>query len=325
MSRPVPDSVGFVVIGRNEGSRLEDCLRSVLKMSKQAVYADSASSDGSPELAERLGAAVTRLPAECRLTAARGRNAGYRELRRLFPQCRFVQFLDGDCILQPEWVATALTFLQGHADVAVVCGRRFEAHPDASIYNRICDREWDTPIGEATECGGDALMRCDAFDEVGGYRAELQAGEEPEMTSRMCAAGWKIWRIDELMTEHDARMHSLRQWWRRAQRGGYGYAQVWSLTGGKSKRLYGRQLQSALFWAVLLPLVVIVAAIVVHQPLLLLALPVLYGVQLARIAARAPREQPWTTAALVLVAKIPEALGAARYVLSGKRNVPEYK
>ena len=110
------------------------------------------------------------LPADGQLSAARGRNAGYAELKKRFPECDAVQFLDGDCVLQPGWIDAGLTFLREHPEVAAVCGRRFEAFPDASIYNALCDQEWNTPIGEATECGGDALMRVEAFDQVGGYR-----------------------------------------------------------------------------------------------------------------------------------------------------------
>ena len=61
-------SVGFVVIGRNEGERLEQCLRSVLAVSNRVVYADSASTDGSVQLAERLGASVVALAQDGKLT-----------------------------------------------------------------------------------------------------------------------------------------------------------------------------------------------------------------------------------------------------------------
>jgi len=318
--------VGFVVIGRNEGPHLERCLRSVLAVSSRAVYADSASTDESVRTAERLGVTVVQLPADGRLNAARGRNAGYKELRARFPECEVVQFLDGDCILQPEWVSRAVEFLQGQPDVAVVCGRRFEAHPEASIYNALCDQEWDTPVGEAVECGGDALVRCAALDEIGGYNPALLAGEEPEMCARLRAAGWRIWRIDAPMTEHDARIHSLKQWWRRTQRGGFGYAQVWSVTKGLPHRLYGRNLRSALVWAVALPLLIVLAAVLLRQPLILLLLPLAYGLQLLRIMRHSRGAHRLAKAALILLAKFPEAIGAVRFLLSGGGGrVAEYK
>ena len=50
------DSVAFVVIGRNEGERLGDCLRPLLALTPRVIYVDSASTDESVELARRLGA-----------------------------------------------------------------------------------------------------------------------------------------------------------------------------------------------------------------------------------------------------------------------------
>ena len=286
----------------------------------------SASTDGSVSTAERLGAAVVQLPPDGRLTAARGRNAGYKELRARFPECETVQFLDGDCILQSEWIPAGLAFLEAHPNVAVVCGRRFEAHAETSIYNALCDEEWDTPVGESLECGGDALVRCAALDQIGGYNGDLLAGEEPEMTARMRAAGWRIWRIDVPMSEHDANIRSLRQWWRRTQRGGFGYAQVWAATKGLPKRLYGRQLRSALTWVIAAPLFTVLAATLLREPLILLLLPSAYALQFARIARNCSAPAKLTKAALILLAKIPEAIGAARFLLAGGgRHVPEYK
>ena len=46
--------VGIVVIGRNEGERLRTALASALGQASACVYADSQSSDGSPELARQI-------------------------------------------------------------------------------------------------------------------------------------------------------------------------------------------------------------------------------------------------------------------------------
>src|SRR5690242_10244250 len=103
--------VGFVVIGRNEGPRLEQCLRSVLAVCERVVYADSASTDESSAIAERLGIDVVSLAEDGRLSAARGRNVGYAELAIRFPECDAVQFLDGDCVLQTGWIERGTAFL----------------------------------------------------------------------------------------------------------------------------------------------------------------------------------------------------------------------
>jgi hypothetical protein len=102
----------------------------------------------------------------------------------------FVQFVDGDCEIVEGWMAIAYRELSARPRAAVVCGRRRERFPAASIYNRLCDMEWNTTIGEAKACGGDALIRERAFAEVGGYDGSVIAGEEPEMCVRLRERGW---------------------------------------------------------------------------------------------------------------------------------------
>ncbi len=40
------------------------------------------------------------------------------------------------------------------------------------------------------------MMRVAALRDVGGYREDLIAGEEPELCVRLRQAGWRIWRLD---------------------------------------------------------------------------------------------------------------------------------
>ena len=319
--------VGFVVIGRNEGERLEQSLRTLRAVSDQVVYVDSGSTDGSVHLACDLGAIAIELDDSAPHTAARGRNAGFREARERFPACEYVQFIDGDCILEPGWLESATKFLDTNPKAAIACGRRIEAHPDESFYNRLIDEEWNTPIGRADYSGGDALVRASAFEQIGGFRPELKAGEQPEMTTRVRAAGWEIWRIDAPMTIHDARIHRFGQWWTRSVRGGYGYAEVWSTTGQLPRRVFDAQLRRAFFWTLGLPLVVMVVALIVREPLLLLALPAIYGAQILRIAVRRGLSlRSVQSAAMILLAKLPESIGALSYFLGQKSNrLADYK
>ena len=147
--------IGLVVIGRNEGERLRQCLLSGIGKVAHIVYVDSGSTDGSIELARALGVDVVELDLSTPFTAARARNAGFAHLLQKDAQLEFVQFVDGDCEVVEGWIGSALAQLEAQSDVAVVCGRRRERFPEQSIYNRLCDMEWDTPIGEAKACGGD--------------------------------------------------------------------------------------------------------------------------------------------------------------------------
>ncbi len=218
--------VSVVVIGRNEGDRLVRCLESIRAMEPppgpvEIVYVDSASTDGSPERARSLGVTVVEVKPE-RPCAAVGRNAGWKAARGTY-----VLFLDGDTVLAPGFVRRALASLEEPSGkVAVAWGHRREIDVAGSLYNRVLDLDWVYPPGPSEFCGGDALMRRDVLEEVGGYDESLIAGEEPEMCRRMRAKGWVILHLDAAMTGHDLAMRSFSAYWRRAFRAGFAYAEV---------------------------------------------------------------------------------------------------
>jgi hypothetical protein len=113
-----------------------------------------------------------------------------------------------------------------------VCGRRRERFPERSVYNRLCDLEWNTPAGPAKSCGGDVLIRVAPFTAAGGFNETLIAGEEPELCLRLRQAGGVIDRIDAEMTRHDAAILTFGAWWKRTLRGGYGAMDVYQRLRG---------------------------------------------------------------------------------------------
>ncbi|HWA38232.1 MAG TPA: glycosyltransferase [Burkholderiales bacterium] len=329
VQRDLPSGIGVVVIGRNEGERLRRCCESLAGAAAQVVYVDSGSTDGSVAMVERMGFAVVELDLNVPFTAGRARNEGFRRLRALVPGLRYVQFLDGDCTLAAGWLTQAIAFLDAHPGVAVVCGRRRERHPQQSVYNLLCDMEWDTPVGEAKACGGDALMRADAFDAAGGFRADLIAGEEPELCVRLRARGGRIWRLDAEMTLHDAAMTRFRQWWTRMMRGGYAYAEAADLHGRPPERQGVRESRSIWFWALVVP--ALAAAVAAFSPAWGAAVLLLYPLQAARLALRSGpwSAASWYRAAFLVLGKFPEWLGQLRYLrrrhLGWRAQLIEYK
>ncbi len=321
--------IGVVVIGRNEGQRLERCLASLEGSADKVVYVDSGSVDGSVQMARQRGIEVLALDMTRPFTAARARNEGFARLQRLLPTMRHVQFVDGDCEVAARWLPKAQAFLYAHPAVAVVCGRRRERFPQRSVYNLLCDLEWDTPIGETRACGGDALMRADAFAAVSGYRASLIAGEEPELCVRLRAAGWKIWRLAEEMTLHDAAMTRFGQWWQRSLRGGYAFAEGAFLHGAAPERHWQRESRRIWIWGLAIPLAIIAAsAWLGGWGLLLLLIYPLQAVRLARRGVRSAREN-WLQAVFLVIGKFPEMLGQVKFLVNrfgaGKAVLIEYK
>lgn len=310
------ENVGIVIIGRNEGQRLIACLRSLPPIPGPVVYVDSGSTDGSAEAAGSLGATAVQLDLAKPFTAARARNEGFCKVRSIAPDTSFVQFLDGDCTMADEWLAVAMAFLRDQSTVAIACGRRRERYPGNSVYNQLIDQEWNTAVGEAEACGGDALVRVAAFEAVGGFNPALMAGEEPEMCSRLRRAGWTIWRLDADMTVHDAAILHFSQWWHRAVRSGYGYAQVWATTRSTAIVLYKRELLRAVTWAGAVPLAIFLGIII--SPVLGIAGIALYAVQIARIAAKGglTKSLSWVYASQMVLGKFAELSGAGKYVMA---------
>ena len=293
--------VGVIAIGRNEGERLRLCLLCVVGRGMPVVYVDSASTDGSVDRARSMGAEVVALDMSLPFSAARARNAGFERLERLAPGLRYVQFVDGDCEVATGWIERAKAELDTKPEVAVVCGRRRERFPEASVYNRLADLEWDTPVGEATSCGGDAMMRADAFRDVGGFDSSVAAGEEPELCQRLREKGHKVLRIDAEMTLHDSAMLRFDQWWRRAVRSGYGAMDVATRFGQRG--LFVGHVESARRWAIAWPVAV---------------------VTVAGAAALATRHAGWALLAAALAfAALP--LQIARLALKQRRRVPDWK
>ncbi len=308
----IPNDIGVVAIGRNEGARLLGCLSSVKSDTANVVYVDSGSSDGSIAAAQRIGALVVPLDLAQPFTAARARNEGFAALKALRPDIRFVQFLDGDCILVHGWLEKAIAFIEQKKDAAIVCGRRRERHPTASFYNELCDLEWDTPIGEASACGGDALVRVEAFEAVGGFRPQLIAGEEPELCLRLRERGWKIWRLNAEMTQHDAAMTRFSQWWVRAVRSGHAFSEVSWLHRTSPLAIWRRETARAVFWGGLLPVTICLGALI-HPTVVWGAL--IYFLQICRIAfARGPTlSMSWKYALFAALAKFAEFQGFLKF------------
>lgn len=321
--------IGVVVIGRNEGERLRRCLESVIGVTNQVVYVDSGSTDGSVALVNRLGLHVVELDMQIPFTAARARNEGNILLAKLAPGLDYVQFVDGDCELVQGWLETACAFMDANQDVAMVCGRLRERYPEQSIYNLLCDIEWDTAIGKTKACGGNAMARISAFNAAGGFRASLIAGEESELCLRLRASGRQVWRLDAEMALHDAAITHFWQWWKRTQRSGYAYAEGARLHGAAPEGHRVQETRRIWLWGLLIPVIIITLAVCLGT--VYLALLLIYPAQVARLALRGTgtKRINWLHALFLVLGKFPEAIGQLKFVynsLVGKAaRLIEYK
>lgn len=310
-AEPVAAVMGVVVIGRNEGSRLRACLESVTDEACPVVYVDSASTDSSVAIAEACGVEVIELGNEKPHTAARARNAGWRWLTDEHPEIEYVQFVDGDTIMSKGWLSIATRHLNLWEETAAVCGVLREQSPQGSIYNRLCDIEWQGPQGEIEEFGGLFMTRLAVLQDVDGFSESVIAAEDTELSARLRKAGWRLERIDFDMATHDANMRRFTQWWRRAVRSGHAHAEMHHLHGGAPLWCRSRRVRTNWFWTVVLPLAIACSGAVVGWWALLLTL--IYPLQVLRIARAQSARIGWPHGLLFgffcVAGKLPETWG----------------
>ena len=221
-------NIDIIIIGLNSEKTLSACLQSVLKANYQqsnlhVYYIDGGSSDSSIEIAKNyLEVTVQQLVTEFP-TPGLGRNTGWKA-----GSSPLVLFLDADTQLDANFLSKAVWEIS-HPHVGAVKGYRKELYPQKSLYIWIGDQEWNDRPGESLSFGGDVLMRREVLEATQGYKEELIAGEDPELSLRVRDLGWIIIQLDILMCYHDLAMTSLQQYFWRAYRSGYGFANVYHL------------------------------------------------------------------------------------------------
>ena len=219
----LPD-IDCVIIGVNCSATLGACIQSLLDSNYprnrlHIIYSDGGSTDNSLETAAAFPGVQTVALTPETPTPGLGRNAGWKA-----GTSPLVQFLDSDTEVDPDWLRHAV---QAMTDTTTaVCGRREEKHPKRTVYNWIASLEWNGGAGQAEAFGGDVLIRREMLKRTGGYDEILVGGEDPELSQRVRRMGGVITALDVPMTRHDIAMTTIRQYWKRAFRSGYGYAAV---------------------------------------------------------------------------------------------------
>lgn len=324
----INQNIGIVVIGRNEGERLITCLKSTLKSSQQVVYVDSGSTDGSVAAAMKLGAYVVSLDMAVPFTAARARNAGAAKLLEKY-RVEYIQFIDGDCEFYDGWMETAAQYLKNNPKTAVVAGRLRERYPEKTLYNQLCDIEWNTEPGDTKACGGIMMIRSEAFKRIEGFNESLIAGEEPELCVRLRRVDWKIHRLADDMAKHDADMHHFSQWWKRVGRGGYAFAEGADMHGAPPEKHWVAERNRAWVWGLIIPVIIILAALI--KPWLGLCLLLIYPLQIIRTARQHHHlgAFKWKYASLLVLGKFAEIGGQFKFyknkLLNKQAKLIEYK
>jgi hypothetical protein len=174
------------------------------------------------------------------------------------------------------------------------------------------------------------MIRIAAFREVGGYNANIIAGEDPELCGRLCQLEGRVVRVDQAMSHHDADIQTLGQYWSRSVRSGHAYAEISSREGNVG--VFQRNMRSLWLWGAVMPLATVF--FLVFAPAAVLFVVATYALQLTRVALRLDAQrftfaQRLSWAVSCLLSQVPKMQGLIKFLRNrraGKQQaIIEYK
>lgn len=239
--------LSFVVIGYNEGKRLQSCFNSIRNaalngINCEIIYVDAGSIDESLTLAKTYHIDQI-LGGDKRRLAAENRNLGWRAAKG-----GFVHFLDGDMMLDKDWPVKAMRFLSDHPKVGVVCGNIEELRRD--VFYQTLELDWKHIEGKIRYCGGAALWRKEILSQLNGFPEDVSSGEEPWLCYRVRnELGLSIYQLNHRMVTHDLGFLNWIDIWRRHVRCGRGLAEISTCLFHSHERLWLKETINAVLWS----------------------------------------------------------------------------
>ena len=189
--------VSIVIITKNESANIGPCLESILStrgdLQVELILVDSASTDQTVAIASRYPVTIVRLDPSPLLSPSVGRYVG-----SPYATAPFVQFLDGDMIMLPGWIASALQRMNDEkiGGVAGFLHRSLPGEPEPFV------RKDTAPTGEVECFGGAALYRATALARAGTFNPYMLGEEERELGFRIRRAGYRLEKIPVDMAMH---------------------------------------------------------------------------------------------------------------------------
>jgi len=194
-------SLSIVIIARNEAANIARAIESVLRAVEywpqpEILLVDSASTDGTVEIAKRYPISIVRLDAKWFLSASAGRYIGM-----LYARGDLIMYMDGDMALEAGWLERAVPFILEHPELAGVAGYRrdINVHDGRIIGEQDYGRDPAGRFIEVPYFAGAALYRRSALEQVGGFNPYIISDEEPELCVRLRDAGYKLMSLPRLM------------------------------------------------------------------------------------------------------------------------------
>lgn len=205
--------ISFIIIGKNEGWRLQKCLQSISYVVEQdaianyeIIYVDSQSTDNSIELAKQYGAKTFLITGEC--NAAIARNIGAQEAIG-----GILFFIDGDMELFPGFLPKVLNE-NGKLKYPFMSGIFNDIVHDLDWNYLHTSRRHKLQEGDAdsveTTTGGLFLIEHSLWDKVGGMDTRFKRSQDYDLGLRLSQMGYPLHRKAILLANHYMRQYTIR-------------------------------------------------------------------------------------------------------------------
>lgn len=186
----------------------------------ETILIDGGSRDGTPETAHRLGFAKVVVLPGANIPVCR--NRGLREA-----EGEWIAFVDGDCLLDREWLVHAARLLVKYP--ALILGWPAAPPSPPTWVQDAWFIHWMNKNPAVEDDAGERVVKKDGFrlittrnmilhrsvaDRIGGFDEELATGEDTDFVFRATMAGIPAWGLPALKSVHLGEPATLRQFFK---------------------------------------------------------------------------------------------------------------
>jgi GT2 family glycosyltransferase len=208
--------VSIGVKALNEEQHIDACLASALQAlgshEGEVILADSGSTDRTVEIARRRAVKIVTFSNLAERCCGAGAQLAFQHAAG-----EFFWLVDGDMVLNPEFLEAALARLAADPTLAGVGGMVRERHVEAMEFqiSAQAKRRWKPGLVDRLDGGG--VYRAAAIRELGYFSdRNLHAFEEFDLGARLQSRGWRLLRLEMTAVEHFGhRDEGYRLLWRR--------------------------------------------------------------------------------------------------------------
>jgi len=196
-------TVSIIVKTLNEETKIamtiESALAALERVGGEVIVADSGSRDRTVEIASLYPVIIAQIEPPALPSCGLGPQLGYQYSRH-----PFLCLIDGDMLLDPDFLPAALTFMAENPEHAGVTGHVEEMEiTNLEFARRVNRNARENRTGSVDRMNGGGVYRREAIEKV-GYLSDrnLHGYEEFDLGARLRSAGWLLHRLDQRYVQH---------------------------------------------------------------------------------------------------------------------------